>query len=55
MGTLIQLASYMFPTRISAGVDCHPCFFTFIYMIPTDCKITTFTYGTVQVQRHTHA
>ena len=27
------------PTRISAGVDDHPCFLTFITMIPTDCKI----------------
>jgi len=27
-------------TRISAGVGDHPCFLTFITMIPIDCKIT---------------
>ena len=31
------------PTRISAGVDHHPCFFTFIYVIPIDHKITNFS------------
>ena len=31
------------PTRISAGVGDHPCFLTFITMIPIDCKITNFS------------
>ena len=30
------------PTRISAGLGDHPCFLTFITMIPTDCKIIIF-------------
>ena len=30
------------PTRISAGVSDHPCFFTFIPMIPIDCKLLNF-------------
>ena len=30
------------PTRISAGVGDHPCFLTFIAMIPINCKITNF-------------
>ena len=29
--------------RISAGAYDHPCFFTFISMIPVDCKITNFS------------
>ena len=29
-------------TRISAGEDDHPCFFTFIYMIPIDLKVLIF-------------
>ena len=29
--------------RISAGVGDHPCFLTFITMIPIDCKITNFS------------
>ena len=31
------------PTRISAGVGDHPCFLTFITMIPIDCKIANFS------------
>ena len=30
-------------TRISAGVDDHLCFLTFITMIPIDCKIINFS------------
>ena len=29
-------------TRLSAGVGCHHCFFTSIYMIPISCLITIF-------------
>ena len=25
--------------KISAGVSCHPCFSTFFYIIPIDCKL----------------
>jgi len=31
------------PTRISAGVGDHPCFLTFIAIIPFDCTITIFS------------
>ena len=31
------------PTRISAGVGDHPCFLTFMTMIPIDCRIINFS------------
>jgi len=31
------------PTRISTGVGDHPCFFTFITIIPIASKITIFS------------
>ena len=33
------------PARISAGVGDHPCFLTFITMVPIDIKSNNFPYA----------